>query len=165
MVPDAEQTPGFRAGFGSQVRFTRQAAARYSRGVDDLWKSWVLVPLGGAIGATLRHGVNLLTVRVVGLEWAHLGTLVVNGVGCLLMGALMQVAQERSALPESVRWLVVTGLLGSLTTFSAFGHETLEFVRDGKPAAAVVNVGLNLVVGFGAVAVGWWIARQIGATA
>jgi fluoride exporter len=133
--------------------------------VDVFWKSWLLVPLGGAIGATLRHSVNLLTVRLVGLEWSHLATLAVNAIGCLLMGGLMQVAEERSALPESVRWLVVTGLLGSLTTFSAFGHETMEFVRDGKPATAVMNVALNLAVGLSAVAVGWWMARQFGTAA
>lgn len=139
-------------------------ASRYSARVDDLWKSWLLVPLGGMIGATLRHGLNLLTVKVVGDEWSHIGTLSANALGCLLMGALMQVAEERVALPESVRWLVVTGLLGSLTTFSAFGHETIAFVRDDKAAAAVMNVALNLGIGLGAVVVGWWVAKQFGPT-
>ena len=139
-------------------------ASRYSLRVDDFWKSWLLVPVGGMIGATLRHGVNLLTVKVVGDEWSHLGTLTVNALGCLVMGGLMQIAEERVALPESVRWLVVTGLLGSLTTFSAFGHETLEFVRDDKAAAAITNVALNLGIGLGAVAVGWWAAKHFGPT-
>ncbi len=76
----------------------------------------------------------------------------------------MQIAEERVALPESVRWLVVTGLLGSLTTFSAFGHETMEFVRDDKAMAAIMNVALNLGIGLSAVVVGWWIAKQFGST-
>lgn len=146
--------PGYLPSLAQRTR------SRYSSCVDAFWKSWLLVPLGGALGATLRHGANVLTVRVVGLEWSHLGTLFVNGLGCLVMGGLMQVAEERASLPENVRWFLVTGLLGSLTTFSAFGHETMEFVRDGKAGTAIMNVGLNLAVGLSAVAVGWWVAKQ-----
>ena len=140
------------------------ATGRYSPRVQDLWRSWLWVPLGGMIGATVRHAMNLLVVRVVGLEWSHLGTLSVNALGCLIMGGLMQVAEERATLPESLRWFLVTGLLGSMTTFSAFGHETIEFFREGKPAAALANVAMNLAIGFGAVVLGWWIARQLAPT-
>lgn len=63
---------------------------------------------------------------------------------------------RRPVLPPAVRLGVVVGLLGSLTTFSTFGYDTIELARQGHTAQAVWNVIANLALGLGAVALGLW---------
>jgi len=117
----------------------------------------LLVALGGALGAVLRYLVG----RAVGAAAFPWATLCVNVVGCLGIGfglawlqratAAGSVAPERAA---DLRLVVVVGLLGGLTTFSAFGQETVALVRAGALGAACASIALNLGLGFGAVVVG-----------
>lgn len=119
--------------------------------------NFVLVALGGAIGATLRHALGLLASAVLGstLPW---GTLIVNALGCLAAGALLHAfASVQASDPR--RLLLVVGLLGGLTTFSAFAAETLTLLRDGRPLLAITNVAGNVLLSLGAAAVGYSAAR------
>lgn len=107
----------------------------------------VAVALGGAGGALLRHAVNLWLPRSAHhpFSWA---TLLVNVVGCLLAGMLVIWISQRDA---SGLWraLLLTGLMGGLTTFSAFGLDFLPLVRTQRwgwlAALVVLHVGLGLV--------------------
>ena len=85
------------------------------------------------------------------------GTLVVNVLGCLAIGLLLGVAGRSSELPESVRLLVVVGLLGSFTTFSTFGKETVDLVAQGAPGRALLVVLGNLALGLPAV----WLGARL----
>lgn len=89
------------------------------------------------------------------------GTAVVNVGGCFLIGFLMTLALEISAMRPEVRLFLVTGILGGLTTFSTFGYETVRFVQEGASVAALANLGLNLVAGLAAVMAGTWLARSL----
>jgi len=111
------------------------------------------VALGGASGALLRYGATLLTQRYLGQRFPW-GTLLVNLMGCFLLGALLAWSSERSALSEPTRLFLTVGLLGAFTTFSTFGNETLELLRDGATAAALGYVGVSLVCGLGALFLG-----------
>ena len=112
----------------------------------------LLVAAGGALGAVTRYGVGVwLARRDVALPWA---TLLVNVLGCLALGALMVWVSGRDDLAPRVRAFVGIGLLGSLTTFSTFGLETVELMRQGETSAALTHVALNLGLGLGAVLVG-----------
>ncbi len=121
------------------------------------WVGVLLVAVGGAVGAILRHGCNelsaWLTVTKFGRVWP-VSTLVVNLLGCLAIGALMAYAR-RGQLSDEWRLLLVTGGLGSLTTFSAFSVETLLLARETSPGAAVINVVANVVGCLLAVWLGW----------
>ncbi|QDT36514.1 fluoride efflux transporter CrcB [Stratiformator vulcanicus] len=115
------------------------------------------VGFGGAVGAIARFLVSLWARRLFP-DYAPLGTLLVNVVGCLLIGYLGTLAM-RSQLSPELKLLLVTGGLGSLTTFSTFGYETLEYVTDFKRwDLAALNVALNLLLGLAAVAAGRQIA-------
>lgn len=104
------------------------------------------IGIGGGLGALGRYGlVSLLQQKSLGFPW---GTLAVNALGCLLIGAVFE------RLSTDGRAFVVVGLLGGFTTFSAFGHETVELVRRGHAFFALLNVSGNVVVGIGAVLVG-----------
>jgi len=119
----------------------------------------LLVAAGGALGAVLRYGVGqLLARRGAGFPWA---TLAVNVAGCLALGALMVWVAGRDDFAPRVRAFVGIGLLGSLTTFSTLGYETVELARRGDSGAALLNLALNLGVGLAAVAAGRALALAL----
>ena len=119
------------------------------------------VGLGGFVGAIARYGLSgLVHTRYAGSF--PLGTLVVNVLGCLVIGALLSLVETRPLLHPRARLFLVMGLLGSFTTFSTLGFETLQLLRDREVAGALLNVGANVVLGVGAVAVGWMGVRWVG---
>lgn len=115
------------------------------------------VGLGGFLGAIARWQISGFVQTKAGAAFP-LGTLVVNVVGCAAIGAILTLVQERGSFSPATRLFLVTGFLGALTTFSTFGHETLELLRVGRVAAAGLNVALNAVAGVGAVALGRFLA-------
>ena len=119
----------------------------------------LLVGVGGFVGAALRYALSsFVHARYAGAFPA--GTLLVNVLGCFLAGALWTLVEERELLSEGARLLVGVGLLGSLTTFSAFSQETFALLRDGELRFALLSVGANLAVGLLAVALGHTLARS-----
>lgn len=108
-------------------------------------REFLLVGAGGFVGAAVRYGVSLAMLRWTGtFPWA---TLAINILGCFLIGLLMPVVEHRPL------WLVlvVPGLLGGFTTFSAFGHETWRLAEGGKAALAAVYVAASVGIGLAAV--------------
>lgn len=104
----------------------------------------LVVALGGAIGAGARWGMlELIEPIADGFPWA---TFAVNVLGCLLIG-LAATRLSRDGL--AWRGLVV-GVLGGLTTFSAFAVETHSLLDHGHTLTAAIYVVATLVAGFGA---------------
>ena len=95
----------------------------------------LFVALGGAIGAALRYSVMSLVTRAFsdGYPW---GTLVVNLVGCLAIGIVGGMISGRWAVSPEVRVLVIIGVLGGFTTFSSYGWDLLELLREDRYLAA-----------------------------
>ena len=127
------------------------------------WVGVLLVAVGGAAGAVIRHGCNevcaWLTITKFGRA-LPLSTLLVNMLGCLAIGALMAYSR-RGQLSDEWRLLLVTGGLGALTTFSAFSFETLVLARETSPGAAVINVVANVAGCLLAVWLGWALGLNI----
>ena len=117
----------------------------------------LLVGCGGFIGAALRYLVSVGTQRL--LDTPLYGTLVVNVVGCLLIGFLGGLAEERQYLGPQLRLFLFVGFLGGFTTFSAVAYETSHFLREGHVPAALVHIGLQLLLGIPTVFIGYWAAR------
>jgi len=120
----------------------------------------LLIGVAGALGTLSRYALSGWAYRLLGerLPW---GTLAVNVLGCFLLGLVMQVGLSTDALSRTARVAITVGFLGAFTTFSTFGYETMKAIEDGAWGAAGLNVALNLVVGFLAVAVGFGLARQV----
>ena len=92
-------------------------------------KEVVLVAAGGATGALARYGAGLLVARLPGKPMP-LATLAVNLVGCLIIGMVGQYLSGHSpAGSPALRYGVVIGFLGALTTFSAFGWDSVELLQ------------------------------------
>ena len=122
----------------------------------------LFVGVGGFIGAILRYLVTNWvqdTLHTLSLPY---GTLTVNMVGCLLIGLLAGLTESRNLLGPETRALILVGVLGGFTTFSTFGYETIQLIRDGESLAAFSNVGLQLCLGLMAVWIGY-SASQMGA--
>jgi len=87
-----------------------------------------------------------------------LGTFVVNITGCLLAGVLAGFAERHAWFDADVRLLLMVGLLGGFTTFSAFGLETVQLLRRGDWLLAGGYAGGSVVIGIAAVMLGGWLA-------
>jgi CrcB protein len=115
---------------------------------------FLLVGLGGALGSVARFWLDgYVQARSAGTF--PFGTLAVNVIGCLVIGVLSELADSRGFLSADARACAVIGVLGGFTTFSAFGNETVNLLRDRDWALAGANVASNVVLGLLAV----WIGR------
>ncbi|WP_421929813.1 fluoride efflux transporter CrcB [Neoaquamicrobium sediminum] len=120
----------------------------------------VLVAAGGAVGAGLRHLVNLATLRLFGSGFPW-GTLTVNVVGSLAMGLFMAWLVRRTGSSAELRLLVATGLFGGFTTFSAFSLDFAVLYERGAIMQAFSYVAASVLLSIGALFVGLWVARNL----
>ena len=118
-----------------------------------------LVGLGGFIGSVGRYGLSGLVHRVVPSLTFPVGTLVVNVFGGFVIGVLGGMVETRQVLSSHARLFLFLGVLGGFTTFSTFGYETVSLLRDSEHLKALANVVLHIVVGLGAVIVGFGLSR------
>jgi len=113
---------------------------------------YLLAAAGGGLGALARWAVAVALPRSSGhWPWA---TLAVNLAGCLLMGVLLAVLAARRPDDERLRTFLGAGVLGGFTTFSAFAVEVADLLRAGAPVIAAGYVGVSVLGGLLAVAVG-----------
>lgn len=107
---------------------------------------WVAVAVGGGVGALMRFAISRWAAGAIGTGFPW-GTLVVNALGAFLIGFLFAwFAQRLLGIAPATRALVLTGVLGALTTFSTFSLETLELVQGGELVRAGLNVFANLAL-------------------
>lgn len=119
------------------------------------------VAIGGAVGASLRYLVTSALRHGAGAQFP-LGTFTVNVLGSFLMGFIAIMMMER--FPGS--WgrgshLVMTGLLGGFTTFSAFSLDTVSLLERGRFATAALYVGGSVLLSIGALLAGMALARTV----
>lgn len=106
---------------------------------------FLFVFIGGGIGSMLRYWAQGLVYSRMGSGFPY-GTVLVNIIGCFLIGLLMVALEERFLATPALRVFLTVGILGGFTTFSSFSFETLALFRDGESALALANVGLSMVV-------------------
>ena len=125
--------------------------------------TWIVVASGGALGCMARHGVN----RLVHQHWSLTGfpaaTLIVNLVGCCVVGVLAGLIAS-GQLPMRAHWreFVFVGILGGFTTFSTFGLDTITLIRAGNTAQALSNIAIQVVGGLAAVYAGLVLGERFG---
>ena len=118
---------------------------------------WLLVMLGGSLGAASRYAVSLLTARLFGPQFPY-GTMLVNLAGCFLIGLLFALADRSRLLTPDVRLLLITGYLGALTTFSTFSLETVNAGRAGLTLQSLTNILINNLGGLSLT----WLGLRLG---
>lgn len=120
----------------------------------------LVVGLGGFLGASARYLVGGLVYRYLPATFPY-ATLLINVTGCFGIGFLGLLVEERHVLGPASRLFWMIGVLGGYTTFSSFGYETIALVREGSHAAALVNIGSQVLLGLLAVWLGAVSARSL----
>jgi CrcB protein len=125
-----------------------------------VWETeYILVALGGALGAVVRYALSLQIIARVGAEFPF-HTLIINVTGSFAIGVLLVLFTERAVVDPAWRLLLVVGFLGGYTTFSSYTFETLQLVETGEPLAALAYVLSSNLLGLAAALVGVGLARM-----
>ena len=116
------------------------------------------VALGGAIGASLRYLTNVGALRLFG-QGFPMGTLFVNVLGSFVMGVLVVVLAKKGG--THLAPLLMTGILGGYTTFSAFSLDALTLWERGQHSLAFGYVAASVILSLAAIAAGLFVARNL----
>jgi CrcB protein len=130
----------------------------------ELLKTYMFVMLGGTFGVAARMWLSSAFVRVFGLAFP-VGTVVVNVLGCFIIGLFTGLTGTGGAWHLSVRMqqAVVIGVLGGFTTFSAFSLQTVNLLSSGHFLHAALNVVLSVALCLLACWLGLFLAGVINA--
>ena len=121
-------------------------------------KQVLLVFIGGGVGSALRYMVGkFLKTSASGFPWS---TFSVNVLGSLLIGILMGVTLKNSSFSENQTLLIITGLCGGFTTFSAFAYENQVFLKEGDFTSFFIYTFGSIGLGLAAVFLGLFISKS-----
>ena len=120
---------------------------------------FIVVFIGGGLGAALRHGVNLVSARLFGTAFPW-HTLIENVTGSLVMGLLAGWFAFKGDLPQGWRLFLTTGMLGGYTTFSAFSLDTALLYERGEFALAALYVLASVALSIGGLFAGLALVRH-----
>lgn len=115
----------------------------------------LLIGLGGCIGTLLRYLITSLIQTKFKLSFYPYGTLSVNVLGCLFIGLLMGLVENKGFLSKDLRLFLSIGMLGGFTTFSTFIYESFTLLHDGKFFFMLLNISLQVCLGLIAVFIGY----------
>lgn len=124
-----------------------------------MMRTIIAVGLGGFAGSVLRYGVSRAMANVPG-GGLPLGTLVVNILGCLLLGLLTGIFDRHGSLSPDARLFFTTGLCGGFTTFSTFMGENFAMARGGQFPLLLAYLAISLIAGFALFFAGYAISTK-----
>ncbi|MTI86983.1 MAG: fluoride efflux transporter CrcB [Balneolaceae bacterium] len=117
------------------------------------------VGAGGFIGASGRYLVSVLAVQQFQNTDIPYGTAIANLLGCFIIGVLAALFQKYEWGQEELRLFLFVGMLGGFTTFSTFAHESFLLWETGESLFALLNLGLQIVLGLVLVWLGYMMVR------
>ena len=133
-----------------------------SRGMmKGTFANLMIVGVGGFFGSILRYLISGLASRLPLAVSFPVGTLVVNILGCLLIGFLGGLVELRQMFSPEIRLLIFIGVLGGLTTFSTFGNESFLLLRQGQFLFLFLNIILQIGLGLFSVWLGYALSKCI----
>jgi len=120
----------------------------------------LIIGLGGFFGTVARYGVTVFASSRFG-DTFPFGTVLVNVLGCLIVGACLFVSQEKNGMSQNLQFFFVIGLLGAFTTFSTFGSDTFKLFQTAQVGYALTYIGCNVLLGLGAVYLGFAATKLV----
>jgi CrcB protein len=106
--------------------------------------NFLLVFVGGGLGSCVRYGIMRFSATYWNPHFPN-ATLLSNTLSSILLGLIVGLTLDKSAVGLTTRLLLVTGFCGGFSTFSAFSFETFEFLRNGQTGTALLNIGYNVI--------------------
>ncbi len=122
--------------------------------------TYLLVGLGGALGATLRYALNVWSGQLFGPGWPW-GTMLANVVGSFALGVVMELGVGRTIYGVDARIPLGVGVMGGFTTYSSFNLEVLKFWEQGQLGRAAAYASVTFVVCLLAGVAGLTLARAV----
>lgn len=116
-------------------------------------KDILLIGIGGGVGSILRYATHTCISRHWGNQFPW-GTLLVNVLGCFLIGLFIGLFERFLPPHPSLRLLFITGFCGGYTTFSTFAAENIGLFQSGNLLSALAYIGVSIVLGILAVWIG-----------
>ncbi len=117
-------------------------------------RNLLIIGVGGFIGAIMRYLISGLAQKWSQSVDFPYGTLAVNLIGCLLIGALTRLDELRGVMTPEMRFFIFIGLLGAFTTYSTFSNEAINLINDRRFDLALGYMGAHLILGLVAVLAG-----------
>jgi CrcB protein len=122
---------------------------------------YLIVFLGGGLGAMLRHGVNLLGARLFPGAGFPAATLTVNITGSLIMGVLAAIFAFKGGGPQHLRLFLTTGILGGYTTFSSFSLDVAVLYERGDLVMAALYILASVAISIVGLFLGLALTRHL----
>ncbi len=121
---------------------------------------WILIALGGALGALSRYSIYEISVKSLPLNFPY-ATLLVNTIGSLLIGFLIVYLSNSLNIAQSLRSLLIIGFCGSFTTFSGFSLDNVHLIHTQQYLVFSLNILTNVVLCIITVMLGMYLASKI----
>jgi CrcB protein len=121
-------------------------------------KSILLVGFGGFIGSIARY----LTAAIIQDKSSSnfpIGTLMVNIVGCLLIGLFLGLSDKQNIISPELRLFLTIGFCGGFTTFSSFTNDNVQLINSGALLQVLLYTGLSVIVGIAATYIGYLVVK------
>ena len=122
--------------------------------------NYLLVFLGGGVGASLRHAVNVTCAKCIGTAFPY-GTFIINISGSLVMGLIAGYLASKGQASQPWRLFLMTGILGGYTTFSAFSLDSVLLYERGELALAALYVVLSVALSIAGLFAGLALMRHL----
>ena len=121
-------------------------------------KSLCLVGLGSFVGGALRYLISTWMKNACSQSFPW-GTLMVNLVGCFLIGVIFALFSRFSSTSHTWCLLLTTGLCGGFTTFSTFANESLQMLQNSQWGGFITYVSISVIAGISLTALGYWVGK------
>ena len=121
-------------------------------------KTALIIALGGGLGSTLRYFTSIFVSKYWSSNFP-LATFIVNSMGCLLLGFIIGLLEKNQLSDSRLKWFLVTGICGGLTTFSAFGMENYNLFQNNNSLLAFVYIAMSIVIGLLAIWFGIFLSK------
>jgi len=121
--------------------------------------NYLLVFIGGGLGASLRHAINVGCARACGVNFPY-GTFVINITGSLVMGIIAGYLALKGEASQPWRLFIMTGILGGYTTFSAFSLDAVTLYQRGEMGLALFYVLGSVILSIAGLFAGLALVRH-----
>jgi CrcB protein len=109
-------------------------------------KTILLIGSGGFLGSIARYGLQHLMYKLIPSAFPF-GTLLVNIIGCFVIGLIYGSLGKSSWLTEDWKLFLAMGICGGFTTFSSFSHENIKLLQDGQAFQALLYIATSVIIG------------------